>query len=133
MSLPGGAVDPGETFERAALREAHEEIGLDVSDVRVLGALTPIDIAVSGFRLHPIVGAIAHEPALSAAPDEVARILAVPIDQLLAEDAVTTRIRRRGDIDVVVPTFLSDGTEIWGATAMILSEFLSILGWKRRS
>jgi len=127
VSLPGGAVDPGETFEHAALREAHEEIGLDRSRVRVLGALTPIDIAVSGFRLHPIVGAVDTEPSLSPAAGEVARILAVPVERLLAADAIAMRIRRRNDIDVVVPTFLSDDTEIWGATAMVLAEFLALI------
>ena len=55
VSLPGGVVDPGETFEQAALREAHEEVALPLDEVRVLGALTPLDIPVSGFRLHPIV------------------------------------------------------------------------------
>ena len=55
VSLPGGVVDPGETFEQAALREAHEEVALALDEVRVMGALTPLDIPVSGFRLHPIV------------------------------------------------------------------------------
>src|SRR5207248_11030681 len=55
VSLPGGVIEPGETFEQAALREAHEEVGLSAADVRVLGALTPLDIPVTGFRLHPIV------------------------------------------------------------------------------
>ena len=56
VSLPGGVVEPGEAFEQAALREAHEEISLHGDNVRMLGALTPIDIPVSGFRLHPVVG-----------------------------------------------------------------------------
>ena len=53
VSLPGGVVEAGETFAEAAVREAHEEVGLSPHDVRVLGALTPLDIPVSGFRLHP--------------------------------------------------------------------------------
>ena len=56
VSLPGGVIEPGESYAHAALREAHEEIALDARLVRVIGALTPVDIPVSGFRLHPIVG-----------------------------------------------------------------------------
>src|SRR5436309_1221051 len=81
VSLPGGVVDPGETFEQAALREAHEEVGADVQAVRVLGALTPLDIPVSGFRLHPIVATTPERLALVPAEGEVARILEVPIDE----------------------------------------------------
>lgn len=75
VSLPGGGVDAGETFEIAALREAREEIGLDTKGVRALGALTPIDIHISGFRLHPIVAAAPARPRFAAAGGEVARIV----------------------------------------------------------
>ena len=53
VSLPGGVIEHGEAFEQAALREAHEEISLERAAVRVVGKLTPVDIPVSGFRLHP--------------------------------------------------------------------------------
>src|SRR5204863_7457753 len=67
VSLPGGVVEPGETFERAALREAHDEIGVDTASVRIFGLLTPIDIPDSGFRLHPSHGVSLEWPVLSAA------------------------------------------------------------------
>src|SRR5438067_581380 len=72
VSLPGGVIEPGESYAHAALREAHEEIGLDANLVHVIGALTPIDIPVSGFRLHPIVGLTGARPAFAAADGEVA-------------------------------------------------------------
>jgi 8-oxo-dGTP pyrophosphatase MutT (NUDIX family) len=131
VSLPGGVIEPGESYAHAALREAHEEIALDASLVRVAGALTPIDIPVSGFRLHPIVGLASRHPALSPADGEVARILEVPIDELAAPTSVAHTTRERDGRQVVVPAFCVAGEEIWGATAMVLAEFLSLVGWSR--
>ena len=129
VSLPGGVVDAGETFEQAALREAREEVGLSTDLVRVLGALTPLDIPVSGFRLHPIVGVSERRPQLTPAALEVARILEPAIDSLMAPDCVVHARRARDGVAMTVPGFHLEGVEIWGATAMVLAEFLSLLGW----
>ena len=129
VSLPGGVIEPGEAFEQAALREAHEEISLTSAGVRVVGALTPIDIPVSGFRLHPVVGAINGPPSLVPADGEVARILEVPVDDLMAPGAVVSTEREREGRRIVVPAFRVGSEEIWGATAMVLAEFLVLLGW----
>jgi len=129
ISLPGGVVEPGETFEQAALREAHEEIALDRDGVRVLGALTPLDIPVSGFRLYPIVAAVGTRPRLAPADGEVAHILEVAIDDLLDARTVRRTEREREGIALTVPGFHVAAHEIWGATAMVLAEFLTLLGW----
>ena len=130
VSLPGGVVEPGETFEQAALRESHEEISLPIGSVHVLGALTPIDIPVSGFRLHPIVGAADRRPPLAPADGEVARILDVAIADLLDPASFRTTTRQRDGVDLTVPGFHLHDAEIWGATAMVLAEFLTVLGWR---
>lgn len=132
ISLPGGAIEPGETFEQAALREAHEEIGLGIAGLRTLGPLTPIDIPVSGFRLHPIVSAAPGPPVLQPSAGEVARILEIPIDRLMDPDAVAVKPLRLGGRTVAAPAFLVEEAEIWGATAMVLAEFLTLLGWDHR-
>ena len=129
VSLPGGVVDPGETFEQAALREAHEEVALPVDAARVLGALTPIDIPVSGFRLHPIVGVANARPGLTPSDREVARILYLPLGDLLNPDHCRAVERTRDGVALLVPAFHVADVEIWGATAMVLSEFLTLLGW----
>jgi 8-oxo-dGTP pyrophosphatase MutT (NUDIX family) len=129
VSLPGGVVDPGETFEQAALREAHEEVALSGDGIRVLGALTPIDIPVSGFRLHPIVAAAGARPALTPSDREVARILYVALDDLLDLAHLRSSERTRDGVTLTVPAFHVAGAEIWGATAMVLAEFLAVLEW----
>jgi len=130
VSLPGGVVEPGETFEQAALREAHEEVGLARDDVAIAGPLTPLDIPVSGFRLHPIVATLSSHPVLSAADGEVARIITPSIDELHEATCIRWRTRTRGDQTMEFPAFLLHDAEIWGATAMVLAEFLSLLGWQ---
>jgi 8-oxo-dGTP pyrophosphatase MutT (NUDIX family) len=130
ISLPGGVVEPGESFEQAALREAHEEVALTLDPVRVLGVLTPLDIPVSGFRLHPIVGVMPARPLLTPADAEVAHILEVAIADLLDPATFTFTARERDGIRYRVPAFHVGGREIWGATAMVLAEFLALLGWQ---
>ncbi len=129
VSLPGGRVERGETIEQAALREAHEEIALPLDAVRVLGELTPLDIPVSGFRLHPIVAVTGARPVLTPSDGEVVRILEVAVDELTAPERLVSAERERDGRAMIVPAFHVGGEEIWGATAMVLAEFLTLLGW----
>jgi 8-oxo-dGTP pyrophosphatase MutT (NUDIX family) len=129
VSLPGGVVDLGETFEQAALREAREEVSLDPSLVRVLGPLTPVDITVSGFRLHPVLACAPVRPSLRPADGEVARILEIPLEELAAAGAIRRRSLVRDGVRFEIPYFSADDVDIWGATAMVLGECLALLGW----
>jgi 8-oxo-dGTP pyrophosphatase MutT (NUDIX family) len=131
VSFPGGSVDPNESFESAALREASEEVGLAPASVRVLGRLTPLHIPVSGYRLHPVIGIVDQRPQFVAAQWEVARILEVPIDDLRDPAKVQRETQAReangAKYDVEIPYFAVEGHKVWGATAMALAEFLALL------
>ncbi len=127
ISLPGGATDPGETLAEAALREASEEIGIDPSTVRVLGELTPVHVIVSGFTLHPVVGVTDTRPTFQAAPDEVAEIVEVRLEDLRDASRIRTGTRVREGVAVEYPYFDLYGHQVWGATAMVLGEFVCLL------
>jgi 8-oxo-dGTP pyrophosphatase MutT (NUDIX family) len=129
VSLPGGVIEAGESSAEAALREAREEVGLSTLVTR-LGVLSPIDIPVSGFRLHPVVAAIPSRPVLKPAVGEVARIIEAPLAQLMDPERIVWRTVRRETGTLEFPVFLAEGVEIWGATAMVLAELLSLLGWR---
>ncbi|HEY7500375.1 MAG TPA: CoA pyrophosphatase [Vicinamibacterales bacterium] len=127
VSLPGGATDPGETLSETALREASEEIGVDPSAVRVLGELTPVHVVVSGFTLHPVVGVTDQAPSFIAAPGEVDEILEVSLDDLRDASRIGRGTRIREGVAVEYPYFDLMGHQVWGATAMILGEFICLI------
>lgn len=131
VSLPGGRVDEGESFEDAALRETQEEIGVDPHTVELLGRLTPLHIPVSGYILNPLVGFTAMRPAFQRAEWEVARIIEAPVpllnDARIIKREVRTRMVNGQSIDVDVPFYDIDGEKVWGATAMVLAEFGAVI------
>lgn len=129
VSLPGGRVDAGETLEAAALREAFEEVGIVPGQVELLGRLTPLHVPVSRHLLHPIVGLAMARPDFQPAAAEVARLIEAPLALLRAPATVQREQRRREESGVMteVPFFAVDGLRVWGATAMVLAEFLAVI------
>jgi 8-oxo-dGTP pyrophosphatase MutT (NUDIX family) len=128
ISLPGGATEAGETLAQAALREASEEIGVDPASVRILGELTPVHVLVSGFTLHPVVGVTDGRPDFRAAPAEVEAILEISLDDLRDASRIRQGTRVREGVVVEYPYFDVLGHQVWGATAMVLGEFICVLG-----
>jgi hypothetical protein len=86
-------------------------------------------VHVSGFRLHPIVGVMDERPRTQAAAGEVARVLEVPLDELSDPRAFGWRLLERDGLVLRVPTLHVQGAELWGATAMVVAEFLTLFGW----
>ena len=127
ISLPGGAADAGETLAETALREAQEEIGVDPASVRVLGELTPVHVLVSGFTLHPVVGVTHERPSFVAAEGEVAQILEVSLDDLRDASRIRRGTRIREGVAIEYPYFDLLGHQVWGATAMVLGEFVCLI------
>ena len=128
VSLPGGALDPGESVEEGALREAREEVGLGSELVRLEGRLTPLYIPVSGFMLNPVVATMPVRPAVVREAGEVERIIEASVADIAAPGRHRRVTRVRDGLEFDMPYFDIDGEEIWGATAMVLSEFVTLLG-----
>jgi 8-oxo-dGTP pyrophosphatase MutT (NUDIX family) len=128
ISLPGGAVDPSDaTPEAAALREAWEEIGVQPASVDVLGVLDDVWIPVSNFELRPFVGATAPRPKLVPHSNEVAAIVELPVERLLADDGITEELIEGRGWRVLAGVYRHEEHRIWGATARTLAMFASAL------
>jgi 8-oxo-dGTP pyrophosphatase MutT (NUDIX family) len=127
VSLPGGTVDPGESEEAAALREAWEEVGLPADQVRIIGALDPVWIPVSNFELRPFVGTVASQPDLVPHDAEVAAIVELPLralwdPEVAGEEEFSVRgFRLRAGV------YRFGGVRVWGATAITLGMLARVL------
>jgi 8-oxo-dGTP pyrophosphatase MutT (NUDIX family) len=127
VCLPGGALEPGEQARQAALREVEEEIGIQAQTVTVIGALTPVFVAVSGFRVQPFIGLLSDPPQLRPDPREVESALDVPLLHLLEPHRVQRRRQTYRGRQVVIPYFQLDQVEVWGATSMMLAELVAVV------
>jgi len=128
VSLPGGGVEPEDpSITHTALREACEEIGLCSDDVRILGKLSTVYVEPTDCCIHPLVAYVARRPAFVPEPAEVAELIEVPLRHLLDERNVKVENWIVRGEPMRVPYFNVFGHKVWGATAIVLSEFLAVL------
>jgi 8-oxo-dGTP pyrophosphatase MutT (NUDIX family) len=127
ISFPGGKWEKGDAdLIHTALRETSEEIGIATGEIRVCGRLTDLLVPITNFLITPIVGFCPHTPVFSPDPSEVRELLEIPVAHLLDPGN-----RKTGPVPVpwgnaTVPYFDAGSHRIWGATAMILNEFLGV-------
>ena len=127
ISLPGGVVETGESLEGAALRETHEEIGVDKKNIHLIGSLSSFYIPVSGFEMFPFIGWVKTEPETSIHNKEVDRIFSSSIPEFILDKTQKTKKDTLKGFPVNIPYFDMSGETVWGATSMILAEFKLIL------
>ncbi len=126
ISFPGGRRDPEDaSLLHTALREAEEEIGLPAAEVSPAGALAPTSTFVTGYAIHPFVGAIDPDCRFTLSPQEVQEVLQLPLRRLARARALTKMTRRGITFDT--DAYILDGHTIWGATARILQDLLERL------
>lgn len=128
IAFPGGRYEPtDENLIRTAKREAQEEIGLRLNDVKVVGVLTELFIPPSNFLVLPVVAHIPYRPDFFPDSREVEKVLEVPLREINDKNIIgSSEIQVRGT-SIQAPHYLIQNYKVWGATAMMISELLDVL------
>ena len=132
IALPGGKVEPQDaSLVATALRETEEEIGVRVPEAQVLGALSELYIPPSNTRVTPVVALASERPEYTPDQREVVQVLDFSLAAFVDPDHQTsTLVKVTGNVTMEAPSFVIEERIIWGATAMMMSELLMVLGTK---
>lgn len=127
ISLPGGRQEPGESLEQTALRETQEELGVDIESLKVIGGLTPLYIPPSRYCIYPFVAISEQQLVFHPSPLEVAEVIEVSLDHLMDSNNMRRELWTVRGMEMTVPFYEFGDHKIWGATAMVLAEFLVVI------
>lgn len=127
ISFPGGKYEEKDlNLATTAIRECHEEIGINAQSVELLGELSLLYIPISNYLVHPFIGFTAKTPHFHIDKNEVDYLIEFPLFQALQLPIKQTELLY-GKSQSPVPYFDINNEIVWGATAMILSEFIDVL------
>ena len=127
IAFPGGGLEAGEGDWDGALREAHEEVGIEPESVLRLGQLDEAETPV-GFRVIPCVGAVPHPIETTIHTGEIEEVFAVPLQELANPSLVEERTVKIDGKERTLRIYHVGRRQIWGLTARILQNLLVRLG-----
>ncbi len=127
ISFPGGRVEESESVHEAAVREAHEEIGLQPEHVHIIGELDPLTTFVSNSLIIPVVARVEGIPDFVIEEAEVARVFMTPLHDLAREDTYRNEWWARPQGDINIHFFELDDETVWGATGRILRQLIDVV------
>lgn len=124
ISLPGGKQESSDAdLAETARRETFEEIGVEPRLLNEIGTLTPLYVPHSNYIIQPVISWVGFHPVFVPDRKEVAGVLITPLKQLFDPDNRKTMTLHRSGAEITAPYYAASGHRIWGATAMIMSEF----------
>ena len=126
ISFPGGLQEPGETLAETALREAHEEIGLEPSAITLLGALAPVHTFVNSILVVPFVGTLERTPRFTVNEGEIDEVLVFRLDELAAVERTISYDRPEGGVWHGFAYELG-GHTVWGVTGSMLHTLIETM------
>ena len=127
IAFPGGKREKEDKdLVQTALREAYEEIGVPMESVGIIGELSNVYVQISAFLIKPVLGWLNEKPVIKMDSAEVAEVIFISLEDLADHSNKCERIMDTKTGRISAPGYEINGSFIWGATAMILSELIDI-------